>query len=422
MRKVVYLFPGQGSQYIGMGKSLFEQHSVARETFLEADEVLGYSLTKLCFESEAGELQKTEYTQPAILTHSVAAYRVFQQEHGLTPSFMAGHSLGEITALVCAGSISFSDAVQIVSKRGRFMQEASNLGTGGMSAINDVSSEIVAQVCKQVSGEDEQVYISNYNTPTQTVISGHLGALERAERLLKDAGANVIRLRVSAPFHCPLMKEARYRLEDELQRYRFAEMKVPVISNTDALPYSGSKDILHHLTQQMTQPIQWSSTLKFLGNQGANIFIEFGPGSVLRNMVRKTIVDVFSFSYDKEEDHLPLFELLDSQKLHYPCFISRCLAIAVCTPNFNDDAKAYEEGVVQPYRRIQGMLHEIEEKNETPTMEQKRAALKMLESVFETKKTPQAERTERFRQLMRETDSRELFKGYERDLLEAGKL
>ncbi|MCZ8518259.1 ACP S-malonyltransferase [Paenibacillus mucilaginosus] len=399
---MAFLFPGQGSQYVGMGRGLFDQFPIAKQTFEEANEVLGFDLASLCFEGPAEEIQKTAYTQPAILTHSVAAYRVFMQEVGARPHYMAGHSLGEITALTCAGAIALSDAVSLVHKRGTFMQKAVVQGSGAMSVISNVDPLKVKAVCEEIAPEAQDVTVSNYNTPNQTVISGTIRAVENAESKLRQLGASAFRLNVSAPFHCPLMNEAAQELEAELRSLSFLELKFPVISNLNGLPYSGSEDIVHHLTAQMVSPVQWSDTMSFLIGRGVDTAVEFGPSHVLRNMMRHTFPEVHSYSYDKEEDARSIEALF--RVVPRPCFVSRCLAIAVCTKNHNRNEEKYEEGVIIPYRRVQTMLQEINERGESPTLEQKRYALDMLRSVFLTKQTPEGEQQERFRQLHQETN------------------
>jgi len=393
-----------------MGKAFYEQYAIAKETFEEADEALGFGLTSLCFEGPEEQLRRTEFTQPAILAHSVAAYRAYMQEVGIKPHFMAGHSLGEITALTCSGAIPFADAIRIVNKRGQFMQEAVTIGTGAMSAISNVSAIEVERVCRETSTEQELVAVSNYNSPSQTVIAGHVAAVEAAEQKLKGLGAQPIRLKVSAPFHCPLMNTAAFQLEQELLQRAFSDPKTSVIANYNALPYAGANRIVQALTLQMTEPIQWHATMQFLKNQGVNVLVELGPGAVLRNLMKKTFPSIYSYSYDKEEDRAGLNELLSSDKLEYPCFVSRCLAIAVCTRNHNWNEEEYQTGVIAPYRRIQSMLAEVEQNGQKPTLEQKHDALRMLQSVFAAKKAPLDEQEERFAQLFEETNTRrELF-------------
>ncbi|SDD50773.1 [acyl-carrier-protein] S-malonyltransferase [Paenibacillus sp. CF095] len=413
MRKIALVFPGQGSQYSGMGKFLYENYPIAKKTFEEANIALGYDLTSLCFEGPDTELQKTEFTQPAILTCSIAAYRVYMQEFNISPHFMAGHSLGEITALTASGAIPFSAAVQIVSKRGHFMQEAAAVGIGTMSAVSRINPFDVERICNEVSTEKQFVTISNYNTPDQTVIAGHVGGVEAAERKLVELGADIIRLKVSAPFHCSLMNTAAFNLEQELMKMEYSDPEIPVIANHNALPYIGGSRIVQALTTQMTEPIKWNDTMQFLKNQGINIVVEVGPGTVLRNMMKRTLSDIQSFSFDKEEDWRELKNLLSSGQLVHPCFISRCLAIAVCTRNRNWNQDEYQRGVIEPYRRIQTMLAEIEQIEQTPTLEQKQAALDMLRLVFETKMTSIEEQQERFEQLFEETNSRDQFPDFQ---------
>ncbi len=294
------MFPGQGSQYPGMGKKLFDRYDTAKEVYKEADRVLEFELSSLCFEGSNEQLQQTALTQPAILTQSVAAYRVFLQQFDIRPHFMAGHSLGEITALTCSGSISFADAVRLVNKRGIFMQEAMSTLSGGMSAISGVSFQVVDQVCTEVSSGTDIVSISNNNMPNQTVISGTLSVLELAESRLQLLGASIYRLKVSAPFHSVFMKDAARKLEQELRQIRLAELEIPVISNVRAMPYSGKSEIVELLTTQMTSPVQWNATMDFLVRQGVNFTLELGPQRILRNMMRKTYAGLDSHSFDND--------------------------------------------------------------------------------------------------------------------------
>ncbi|MCX7922790.1 MAG: ACP S-malonyltransferase [Clostridia bacterium] len=416
MKKLALIFPGQGSQYVGMGKALCDKYEVARQTFEEANEAVGFDLQKLCFEGSIEELTKTENTQPAILTASVAAFRVYMQETGVAPVYSAGHSLGEFSALTCAGAIAFADAVKIVKQRGKFMQEAVPIGLGGMSAIAGIDKSVIEAACLEASSIDEIVVVSNYNSPEQIVISGHQGAVNKAGEILKGKGARVIPLKVSAPFHSPLMQPAADKLEQEMKKYTYNQFKWPVISNVTALPYAEPEKIITNLTEQMVKGVQWQASMEYMANNGVGAAIELGPQVVLKNLMKKNAPSIVTYSYDKAEDVKAIeqafekkAESSDTTKLDTLAVITRSMAIAVCTRNRNWDNDEYQSGVVEPYRKIQQMADELEREGKEPTMEQMKEALAMLKSVFTTKKTPVEEQIERFNQLFGETGTRELF-------------
>lgn len=302
MKKIALLFPGQGSQYIGMGKKLNDNFECAKKAYEEANDTIGFDLRSLCFEGDMEELTKTENTQPAILTASVAAFRVYQEEIGVEPAFMAGHSLGELSALTCSGAIRFSDAIKLVRQRGRFMQEAVPVGIGGMSAISGVDTADIEDECKKVSRDGSIVVVSNYNSHDQIVISGHKAAVESVGEALKEKGAKVIPLKVSAPFHSPLMKPAADRFENELKKYCYDGPRYPVISNVTALPYECAESVQINLTKQITSPVQWIRSMQYLESAGVEMFIELGPKKVLKNLAAKIVhvKDVFSYDYDQD--------------------------------------------------------------------------------------------------------------------------
>jgi [acyl-carrier-protein] S-malonyltransferase len=283
------LFPGQGSQAVGMGKELVLYHRAARQTFEEADEALGYSLSRLCFDGPEEKLRLTEITQPAILTVSVAAARVLQAS-GIAPSFVAGHSLGEYSAHVVAGTIDFSDAVRTVRRRGQFMQEAVAVGVGAMAAILNLAIDSTREACHEASAEfgGQVCEPANINGPGQVVISGAKAAVERAAELCKHKGAKrAIMLPVSAPFHCSLMQPAQDRLAAELAGLAFQDPKVPVMCNVDAAQVCHAEHSRDSLIRQVTGAVQWEASMRALIAQGATRFVEAGPGSVLTGLLRQ---------------------------------------------------------------------------------------------------------------------------------------
>jgi len=287
---IAFLFPGQGSQAVGMGKELAENYPVARRTFEEADEALGYKLSQLCFEGPEEKLKLTEITQPAILTASVAAWRVLQ-EKGLKPDFVAdyvaGHSLGEYSAHVAAGTLTFADAVRTVRNRGQYMQEAVPVGVGAMAAILGMALDKVSQITKDAA-HGEVCQPANINSPEQIVISGHAGAVERAIKLAHARGAKkAVHLPVSAPFHCSLMQPAQDRLAEDLRQLSFQNPSCAVVSNVDAALVTSAQAAREALIRQVTGTVRWAPSLRLLIDKGVSLFIEVGPGKVLWGLMRQ---------------------------------------------------------------------------------------------------------------------------------------
>jgi len=283
---IVFMFPGQGSQRVGMGRELAAMFAVGKETFDEADEALGYKLSQLCFEGPEDQLKLTEITQPAILTASVAAWRVLQSQ-GFTPSYVVGHSLGEYSANVVAGTLSFADAVRTVRNRGKYMQEAVLVGVGGMAAILALPAEEVERVCADAA-RGEVCQAANLNSPDQTVISGHKSAVERATILAKERGAKrAIMLPVSAPFHCALMQPAQDRLAQDLHALSFRDTATPIMCNVDATLVNTGQQSRDVLVRQVTGAVQWVKSMQGLIALGIENFVEVGPGKVLCGLMKQ---------------------------------------------------------------------------------------------------------------------------------------
>jgi [acyl-carrier-protein] S-malonyltransferase len=300
MGKVAFMFPGQASQYPGMGKELAEKYPAARAVFDEADKALGFSISKMCFEGTEDELKLTANTQPAILTVSVAAFRVLE-EKGIAPDYVAGHSLGEYSALVAVGSLKFVDAVKLVRKRGQYMQEAVAAGQGAMAAIMGLSPAVVQDACKRAA-EGEVCSAANLNSPEQTVISGNASAVKRAVEIASQSGAKrAVILPVSAPFHSALMMPAQEKLEKDLQTTAFADLQVPLVTNVDADTIRTGEEARGALVRQVSMTVRWEESMRALLDEGVNTFVEVGPGRVLTGLMRQIERSVASLNVEDEK-------------------------------------------------------------------------------------------------------------------------
>lgn len=284
---MAYIFPGQASQYAGMGKDLADTYAAAREVFEEADAALGFSISEMCFSGSAEDLQLTENTQPAILTVSTAALRAMQSEGFPQPDYVAGHSLGEYSALVAAGSLTLADAVRTVRARGRYMQEAVPVGSGAMAAVMGAELGTLMEICNEAQ-QGDVCTPANINSANQIVIAGHSGAVDRAIELLKERGIKrAIKLKVSAPFHCALMTGAQERLAVDLERLEFRDLRMPLITNVDASAISKGTEARDALIRQVSSPVRWLESIELLLQEGVTTFVEVGPGKVLGGLVRQ---------------------------------------------------------------------------------------------------------------------------------------
>ncbi len=300
MGKLAFLFPGQASQYSGMGKELAEKYPAARAVFDKADGALGFSVSQLCFEGSEEALKLTANTQPALLTVSVATYAILA-EKGVAPDYVAGHSLGEYSAVVAAGGLGLADAVNLVRLRGAYMQEAVLPGEGAMAAILGLAPAQVAEICKKAA-DGQVVSPANLNSPEQTVISGHAAAVKRAVEIASASGAKrAVVLPVSAPFHCELMLPAQTRLAEDLRRAAFAPLRVPLVNNVDAEVVSSGEEVRQGLSRQVSLPVRWEECMRELIDQGVSTFVEVGPGRVLTGLLRQIDRSVHCFNVEDEK-------------------------------------------------------------------------------------------------------------------------
>ena len=300
---IAFIFPGQGSQCIGMAKDFYDRYVDAKTVFEEASNTLGFDMARLCFEGPAAELNLTQNTQPALLTASVAILNVLNKETSIKPRFLAGHSLGEYTALVASRALDFKDAVRVVAMRGKFMQEAVPQGMGAMAAVIGLTGDIVEGICRESSSENSVVVPANFNSPEQTVISGHKEAVARASNLAKERNAKrVIPLPVSVPSHSPLMKPAAEKLARELDNIKVKALNVPVISNVEAKPLLSEERVKELLEKQLYSPVRWVESIQMMKQEGIESVIEVGPGRVLTGLVKRIDDSIKTMNVEKSED------------------------------------------------------------------------------------------------------------------------
>jgi len=313
MKRIAFVFPGQGSQYVGMGKEFEERYPLAKDHFREAEEALGIDMRQLCLYGPEEALKMTANTQPALLLCSVIAFRLLE-ESGIRPDFVAGHSLGEYSALVAGGSLRFADALHLVRKRGEFMQEAVPLGRGAMAAILGMEREAVARICEEAQ-EGQVVEIANLNSPGQIVISGEAEAVERAVKAAKQHGARrAVSLPVSAPFHCRLMKPAGERLGEILAQTEVADPKIPLVTNVDAQLTSSTATIRSALLRQASSPVLWEDSIGTLQGQGVDTFVEVGPGTVLSGLIKRIAKEATLRNVEDEQSLRSTMEALGGRQ------------------------------------------------------------------------------------------------------------
>jgi [acyl-carrier-protein] S-malonyltransferase len=392
MKKIAFLFPGVGAQYVGMSKTLYDNFKIFKETIEEAGDILKKDFASLCFSKDKKEeLDRFEIAQLALLTFSTAAYRVYMQEIGIQPHYCMGHSLGEYSALCSAGVMQFSAALELVQQRGLILKEVSSGIDGTMMWVINLDSKIVEEVCQEASKQGKEIYVSAYDSLNQTSISGHTDVLMKAARELEQKGAIVYPLKLSGPFHSPLMKEASKRMTAVLQQYKYSNPKYPVIANRNALPYPDAESVVDNLSLQLISPIYWRASIEFLLQQEIKIAVEIGPKNVLKFLLAKNTAAIRVYTTDNQKD----LELISNELLikeeDYLKIIGKCLGAAVSTKNRNDDAEEYEQNVIKPYRRIESFYKEFTEKGKSPGKDHVKEAMEMLRSVLSVKKVPQQE-------------------------------
>lgn len=415
MKQIAVMFSGQGSQYLGMGKKLFERDGATRALFDGASRLLGLDMAQLCFSGPAEELNRTENTQPALLLCSVADYRHFRARTGVTPAFMAGHSLGELSALVAAEAMSLDDGLLLARARGLAMSRCATEVKTGMHAVTRLERATVEQVCAATPGFGTDFVLANVNAPGQFVLSGSVAAMEAVGAALKQAGGVIIPLKVSGPFHSPYMAAAAEEFGAALARVDWRNARVPVLSNMDGRAHGEGQQIARALMAQMTGPVLWSDTMQELQRLGIDAYLEAGPGAVLKKLALNNLPGACALGLDVDDDAAAIEQLFAAELRavqQRPSVVGRCMAVAVCTQNKNWNDDDYQQGVIDPYRQLQALQEGLEQAGAQPNAQQMRQALDCLGRIFATKGTPEDERAWRLSQIIESTGTEEVLADY----------
>ncbi|WP_458118711.1 ACP S-malonyltransferase [Paenibacillus sp. Z6-24] len=407
MKKTTFLFPGQGSQYTGMGKQWYEDFSEARMVFEEAEDLLQMNLTDLCFQSDLAVLTRTDSAQLAIFVCSVAMFRVLMARSSLRPDYLAGHSLGEISALVCSDALDLSEGLRLVRKRGEWMQEIGGPGMGGMMAVNRVHADRVEEIISHINDEAQLpgITIACYNAPDQVVISGPQNRLGLLAREVEKERGIVNHLQVSAAFHHISMIEVAERLQNELAGRSFNNFTFPVISNVTGRPYTQSSEITEMLPQQIINPVRWSDTIRFLVSAGVEQAVEIGPKQVLKKIMKH--YPITSYAMENKADWAFLQEQ-HAVKADSMQFMRFCISHSLCTPNHKNFNEKVTDQAALSIRTMKKKLAIIHREGRVPDLQENQKALKEMLHVFQAKQIELSERNQRLSQLLPYSDHIEL--------------
>ncbi|MCC8303485.1 bacillomycin D biosynthesis malonyl-CoA transacylase BamD [Bacillus sp. ICE1] len=391
MNNLAFLFPGQGSQFVGMGKQFWNDFVLAKRLFEEASDAISLDVKKLCFNGDMNELTKTMNAQPAILTVSVIAFQVYMQEIGVEPRFLAGHSLGEYSALVCAGALSFQDAVTLVRERGILMQNADPHQQGTMAAVTQLSLQTLQEICSKVSTEDFPAGVACMNSEQQHVISGHRQAVERVIKMAEEKGAAYTYLNVSAPFHSSMIRSASEQFQTVLHRYSFRDAAWPVISNVTARPYSSGNSISEHLKQHMTMPVRWTESMHYLLLHGVTEVIEMGPNNVLAGLLRKTTNHIVPYPLGQTSD-VHLLSNSAERKKHIVRLrkkqLNKLMIQSVIARNYNKDSAAYSNMTTPLFTQIQELKERMKRHEDVLSEQELEHSIHLCKLICEAKQLP----------------------------------
>lgn len=408
MKKVAFLMPGQGAQYVEMGRELCEKYPEVESIYDTANEVLGIDIKRICFEGDMNELTRTENTQIAVFLNSVATYRAMKKRYNFEAICFAGHSLGEFSALVCAESIDLESAILLVRKRGQFMQEISESFQSKMVALRNISIQEIEEHCQIVSEKGNYVGIANYNASNQIVITGYKDAVNEVVEKLNELGADEIVVNVKTPFHTKLMQAAADSFREEIKQIEFKQPKYEVIANLTGKPYLEKDDIADMLVKQITNPVKWIQTMEYIKALDVDLIIDIGPKDTVKKLAIHNGIITPTFAAGLNDDLKTLTQKYLSPKT-VVSFVSKASGIAVSTKNYNDNMEAYQEGVVRPYKRIEEIKKLVQNNQIDISEAEVNEVLSLLNTIFDTKKTPAIEREKRMKQLL------ELAPSYEKE-------
>ena len=395
MNKIVFLFPGQGSQYVGMGKTLSEKYRSAGEVFREANKVLGHDIKKICFDGPYDKLSDTIYTQPAILTATVAAWRVFEEEFGLAPDLAVGHSFGTLSALVCAEAISFADALKLAKIKGEYAKKEAAKIKSAMIAVENVKLPVIELACKNASNTGARAYVGIINSDKQVVVSGEEAAVAKVEKELGEQGARIERLAINAPFHTPLMKKSAEQTKKAIAKIKFNKPNWPILSSITNKLHKDCKGLVDDLYLDLVKPTNWLESVKYLAKNKYATGIEIGPKAVLKKIVENTTNKIEMHSFISPKDLEALKKELKLDKVAKEEVIIAVLRIFASTPNLNESLDEFEEGAAEPFRQVKKLRLDLREKDQEPTLKEAVWSLKKLKLIIDTKQLPEKEKTER---------------------------
>ncbi|KXZ15119.1 malonyl-CoA transacylase [Bacillus nakamurai] len=394
MNSLAFLFPGQGSQFVGMGKSFWNDFVLAKRLFEEAGDAISMDVKKLCFDGDMNELTKTMNAQPAILTVSVIAFQVYMQEIGVKPHFLAGHSLGEYSALVCAGALSFQDAVKLVRRRGILMQNADPQRLGTMAAVTQIELQTLQEICSEMSTEDFPAGIACMNSDQQHVISGHRQAVERVIKIAEERGAKHTYLNVSAPFHSSMIQPASEQFQAALHQCTFRDAAWPIISNVTAVPYRNGNSVSEHLHQHMTSPVRWAESMYYLLLHGVTEVIEMGPKNVLGSLLKKITNHIAAYSLGQTSD---VHYLSNSAERHKNVVhlrkkqLHKMMIQSIISRNYNKDALAYSNLATPLFAQLQRLKERMKRNENELSEEELDHSIHLCQHIFEAKQIPALE-------------------------------
>lgn len=391
MNSLAFLFPGQGAQFVGMGKSFWNDFVLAKRLFEEASDAISIDLKKLCFDGDMNELTKTMNAQPTILTVSVIAYQVYMQEIGVKPNFLAGHSLGEYSALVCAGALSFQDAVKLVRQRGILMQNADPKHLGTMAAITQMDVEPLQALCIEISTKDFPVGVACMNSDQQHVISGHRQAVERVIMKAEEMGAKHTYLKVSAPFHSSMMESASEQFQTTLNQHTFQDAKWPILSNVTATPYHNRNSVREHLYLHMTMPVRWVESMHYLLLHGVTEVIEMGPKNVLSSLLKKITNHIVAYPLGQTSDIQSLSNSVERKRnvVHLrKKQLHKMMIQSLIARNYNKDALAYSNLATPLFTELQLLKKRIEKNEHELSEEELEHSVHLCQLIFDAKQLP----------------------------------